>query len=42
VGDNFGAPALFDKGPLHEIGGADILLMARGDGQMVETGLGII
>ena len=42
LGDDFGAPALFDKGPLHEIRSADIWLMALGNREVIETGLGII
>jgi hypothetical protein len=34
-------PLLF-KGPLREVGGADILLMALGDVEVMETGFAII
>jgi hypothetical protein len=42
VGNDFGAPAFFDKRALHEIGRAHLLLMALGNRQMIETGRRVI
>jgi hypothetical protein len=42
MGNNFGTAPLFHKGALHQIGSADILLMALGDQEVIEARLGII
>jgi hypothetical protein len=42
VRNHFGAPPLFDKRPLDELGRAHLLLLALWDYQRIETGRRVI
>ena len=42
MGNDLGPAPFFHKRPLHQIGGAPIVLIALWDGEVIETGLGTI